>query len=122
MRGRLNDSMRGGVYRSIARGLKAGYKWETLVGYTIDQLRSHLEKLLQPGMSWENYGTAWHVDHKIPLAVFNFERPNDIDFKLCWSLKNLQPMDATENRKKQDKISVPFQPSLHIEEYNYGNR
>jgi len=95
-------------------GLKAGRQWETLVNFTVDQLKQHLEKLFTPEMTWENYGTYWHIDHKIPIAVFNYEKPEDIDFRLCWSLKNLQPLEKIENIKKKDKLEKPFQPSLKI--------
>jgi len=100
--------------RSLKNGLKAGRHWETLVGFTVDQLKKYLEKKFQPGMTWGNYGIAWHIDHKIPKALFNFERPEDLDFKRCWSLKNLQPMLAKENMSKGSKIGKPFQPSLRI--------
>ena len=65
-------------------------------------------------MTWDNYGKVWHIDHKIPLAVFNYTRPEDIDFKLCWSLKNIAPLGAIENMKKGAKIEKPFQPSLCV--------
>ena len=96
--GRLNNNMRVGMNESLQKGTKAGRHWETLVDFTIDQLKTHIEKLFKPGMTWENYGTAWHIDHKIPIAAFNFERPEDIDFRICWSLKNLQPLEASINR------------------------
>jgi hypothetical protein len=62
---------------------------------------------------WKNYG-EWHVDHKIPQSAFNFETPEDIDFKKCWALKNIQPMWAKENIIKSNRINKPFQPSLRI--------
>jgi hypothetical protein len=112
--GRLNSSICANIRNSIKSGSKAGRKWEFLVGYTVDQLKQHLEKRFKDGMSWENYGEVWEIDHKIPKVVFNYETPDDIDFKLCWSLKNLQPLDKTLNRKKHDKIDAPFQPSLRL--------
>ena len=112
-RGHLNDAMRKGIGQSLC-GNKGGRSWKSLVDYTIDQLKAHIEKQFKDGMSWENYGTHWHIDHKIPIAVFNFEKPEDIDFRLCWSLKNLQPLEAKENLRKNAKISEPFQPSLMI--------
>jgi len=57
-------------------------------------------------------GNAWHIDHKVPRSVFNFDKPEDIDFSKCWCLSNLQPMWAKENIRKRDKLSAPFQPSL----------
>jgi len=88
---------------SLQKGMKAGRHWEELVNFTIDELKKHIEKLFTPEMTWENYGTYWHIDHKVPIAVFNFERPDDIDFHLCWSLKNLQPLEASKNMSKGAK-------------------
>ena len=96
-------------------GEKGSRKWEELVGYTTEQLKKHLEKQFVPGMSWKNYGRGgWEVDHIIPVSVFNFARAEDIDFKRCWSLKNLQPLWAIDNIKKYNKLDKPFQPSLTI--------
>ena len=100
--------------RTSLKENKAGRQWETLLGFTVDQLKKHLEKLFTPEMNWNNYGTYWQIDHKVPIAVFNFERPDDIDFHLCWSLKNLQPLEASENMSKGAKIEKPFQPSLAL--------
>jgi hypothetical protein len=61
-------------------------------------------------MSWDNYGTVWHIDHKIPVSAFNLRCEEDI--KRCWALKNLQPMFADENVMKSDKLDKPFQPML----------
>ncbi len=94
-------------------GSKAGRHWESLVDYTVDQLKKNLERQFKPGMSWDNRD-KWHIDHKIPVRAFNFEKPEDIDFKKCWALKNLQPMWAAENLSKNDGLSKPFQPSLTI--------
>lgn len=110
-RGQLNHNLSSAMYRSLC-GHKTNRHWETLVGYTVGQLMEHLEKLFKPGWTWENYGTVWQIDHKIPIAVFNYEHPGDLDFRICWSLKNLQPMDKIDNAKKGTKMEEPFQPSL----------
>jgi hypothetical protein len=111
---RLKAIMRTHLWKSL-RGAKFYRHWEELVGYSIDSLKKHIEKQFKPGMSWDNRGTEWEIDHKVPIAVFNFEKPEDIDFKLCWSLSNLQPLWTTENRRKGARISKPFQPSLTME-------
>ena len=111
--GKLNNSMSSAIRRSMKPGIKANRHWESLLNYDARQLRKHIEKLFQPGMTWENYG-AWHIDHKIPLTAFNFENPADSDFKKCWALKNLQPMWASDNIRKCNKLARPFQPSLLI--------
>ena len=111
--GHLNANVSGAISASL-RGNKNGRSWETLVGFTLNQLKVHLEKQFVDGMTWENYGPEWHIDHIIPKSVFNFTIPEHIDFKRCWSLKNLQPLWAKENLVKYNKLEKPFQPSLPI--------
>lgn len=112
-RGRLDNAISAGVSASLAGGSKAGRKWQSLVGYTLDDLVTHLEKQFKDGMSWDNYG-EWHVDHIIPKSVFNYERPEHIDFRRAWALSNLRPLWGRENVRKRAKLSRPFQPSLPI--------
>jgi len=54
-------------------------------------------------MNWNNYGSYWHVDHIKPVALFNFNAPDDKEFKECWSLENLRPLEKIENIKKGKK-------------------
>ena len=85
---------------------KAGQHWEDVVGYTLEELKDHIENLFEPGMSWGNYGRyGWHVDHKIPVSSFNIESYNCEDFKKCWELKNLQPLWAKDNLRKGNKVN-----------------
>lgn len=109
---RLGNTMRRTIWE-VLKGRKRGQHWESLVGYTITELKQHLESLFQEGMTWENYG-KWHIDHIIPVSVFNFDHPDDIDFKRCWALENLQPMWAKENIAKHSKLSKHFQPMLKL--------
>lgn len=112
IKGRLNHNISNSVCKSL-HGNKCGRSWELILGYTINDLKNHLEKQFQDGMTWENYGArGWHLDHITPISVFNFEKPEDDDFKRCWALKNLRPIWASENLKKQAKIVKPFQPRL----------
>ena len=110
--GRLNHNLSAFIWQSL-KGNKRGRKWETLVGYTLEELKLHLEFQFKDGMSWENYGrNGWWIDYIIPRGVFNFEKPEDDDFKRCWSLGNLQPLWAEDNIKKSDKLDKHFQPRL----------
>jgi len=108
--------MRRGIWQSLKKKnngkIKNSRKWEVLAGYTINELCNHLEKQFTPEMSWDNWGDYWHIDHILPISKFNFEKPEDDDFKKCWSLKNLQPLRADINIRKQDKIERPMQTSL----------
>lgn len=116
LKGKLNYRFARAINKHLKRGVKARRHWECLVGYTTDQLKEHIEKLFTKGMTWEIFKDGGiHIDHKVPIAAFNFEKPEDLDFQMCWGLNNLQPMWAKENIQKGAKINRPFQPSLTIE-------
>lgn len=85
----------------LARG-KGGATSESLLGYTIAELRTHLERQFLKGMSWENMG-EWHIDHIIPLASFTITGPDDPELKRAWGLANLRPLWAADNIAKSDK-------------------
>jgi hypothetical protein len=78
---------------------KRGRRWEAIVGYTVDELRAHLEARFVDGMSWENMG-EWHIDHIRPLASFVFDGPDCPNVKRAWALSNLQPLWAQDNARK----------------------
>lgn len=83
------------------KGNKNNKHWEELVGYTIEELKLHLENQFKDNMAWSNYGD-WHVDHIKPVSSFNFTDPEDKEFQECWALENLQPLWAEENLAKSD--------------------
>ena len=90
--------------RLCLNGNKNGKSWETLVGFTLSQLKLHLESKFVDGMTWENYG-KWHIDHIIPVSFFKYDSFDDVEFKICWRLKNLQPLWASDNIRKGNKIA-----------------
>ena len=97
------------------KGNKKGRHWEALLGYTLNDLIKRLKKTMPEGYCWNDYLSGkLHVDHKIPISVYNFTKPEHIDFKRCWALDNLQLLPARKNRIKHDKLNKPFQPALQI--------
>jgi hypothetical protein len=114
----IGERLSSGIRQAINDGLngkKNRRHWETLVGYTLENLMKHLEKQFTEGMSWDNYGKrGWHLDHILPRACFYFTEVTDLDFKRCWALTNLQPLWWRDNIIKNAKITKPFQPSLEL--------
>jgi hypothetical protein len=92
------------IWRCL-KGNKQGRHWENLVGYTLMDLKKHLEDQFKPGMNWQNYG-EWHLDHIKPQSLFKFTHPEDSEFLECWRLKNLQPLWARENKSKGAKFLI----------------
>jgi len=112
-KGRMHDRISGAIRSSIKPGVKKGRQWESLVGYDADTLMEHLVAKFTEGMTLEKFQKGLiHIDHKIPVSAFNFETPDDFDFKRCWALENLQPLWAKDNLRKSNKLEYPFQPSL----------
>lgn len=99
--GRITARMRAGLANSLKQK-KKGRHWETLVGYTVEDLYKHLESKFTDGMSWENMG-EWHIDHIVPVSRFKYNNTDDPEFKVCWGLNNLQPFWAKDNLSKLNK-------------------
>lgn len=96
---RLHESIGLQIWFAL-KGRKNGRSWQAIVGYTIADLVKHLERQFLPGMTWENYGPVWHVDHIIPKALFSFETAADEGFRACWAITNLRPLWAVDNLRK----------------------
>lgn len=101
---RMDSNVRCLIWQAL-KGEKAGRSWEKLVGYTVDDLTKHLENQFTEGMSWDNYG-SWEIDHIKPRSLFKYETAEDQEFRKCWALENLQPLNKIENRKKGNKYII----------------
>lgn len=85
--------------RNKTRKFKKQSKSEKLLGCSIPELRDHLAKQFQKGMTFENHG-QWHIDHIIPLASAKTQEEVE---KLC-HYTNLQPLWAKDNLSKGKKL------------------
>ena len=111
---KLNKAIRYQINFSL-KGNKEGKRWEDLVGYSVSDLIKHLQKTMPKGYNWNDYLEGkLHIDHIVPISVFNYTDYKHIDFKRCWSLSNLQLLPARENLIKNAKLYKPFQPALKI--------
>lgn len=84
---------------------KNGTSINKILGYSMADLKQHLESKFDDKMTRDNYGSYWHIDHIVRVANFSFTSYNDEAFKRCWSLQNLQPLYGPDNLKKKDQIS-----------------
>jgi hypothetical protein len=98
---KINRTIRNGIWKALKEN-KNGEHWENLVGYTLEDLKQHLEKQFEDWMNWDNYG-KWHIDHIRPISSFDFTSAENKKIKECWALENLQPLEAIENIKKNNK-------------------
>ncbi len=76
---------------------------EKLLGYTIHDLRVHLERQFTKGMNWDKFMKGEiHIDHIHPKA--SFDLLDSDEWRVCWSLPNLRPLWAKDNQKKHAKV------------------
>jgi hypothetical protein len=98
---RLGENLRRRMRLALRGQVKSGSAVRDL-GCTISELRTHLEALFQPGMTWENWGVdGWHIDHIRPLS--SFDLTDREQFLLACHYTNLQPLWAADNLVKSDK-------------------
>ena len=104
---RLNESFSSNLNYSLKYN-KNNIHWETLVNYSLLELKQHLESQFDNKMSWNNYGEYWEIDYIIPINTFNFNSYKDREFQVCWSLANLRPLEKIANRKRpKDGSDIP---------------
>jgi hypothetical protein len=98
---RLIKNLRRRVHHVISSDRKSGHTLE-LLGCSTDQFLGHLEIRFQEGMTWENYGPVWHMDHVRPCASFDLRDPKQQ--RECFGWRNYQPLFAKDNLSKGAKI------------------
>ena len=96
---------------------KLGISFLKHTEYSMQELKSHLEKQFDPWMNWDNYGVyspktwevhdiktwTWNIDHIMPQSKLIYSLMTDDNFKKCWALDNLRPLSSKMNRLKGDK-------------------
>jgi hypothetical protein len=80
-----------------------------LLGCSLGEFISHLERKFVEGMCWDNYGNpngdhsdCWHIDHIKPCS--SFDLTNEDEQRLCFHYSNMQPLWGIDNIKKGSKI------------------
>jgi hypothetical protein len=93
LRSRLSSIMRGKSKNTM-----------DFIGCDKGHLNRHMEVQFKKGMTWQNYGKVWVVDHHIPISAFDYDNPKEVD--ACWHFSNLKPMWVKENMSKGNTICL----------------
>lgn len=93
------------LHSKVKKGLKRikignNPNWKTELGYDAKILKEHLEKRFTNKMNWNNYGTYWEIDHRIPTSLF---KNREQLIKVGWKLDNLRPLERGLNRSKNNR-------------------
>jgi len=103
------------ISNAIWKGLKKNYGSKrgssilSKLPYSMQELKQHIENLWESWMNWENHGPydpnrkTWQIDHIKPHSSFHYENMDCEEFKKCWALSNLRPLESLANIKKGNK-------------------
>lgn len=75
---------------------------DKLIGCSLDYFVEYLNKSFYDDITFDNYGTIWHLDHIIPCDWFDL---TDItQLKACTHYTNLQPLLIKDNSIKSNRL------------------
>ena len=76
---KLRENISNAVGKAMKKGKssKAGQSILRYLGYAINDLKIHLENRFDEHMTWQNYGTYWHLDHIIPQSDLPYTSMTD---------------------------------------------
>lgn len=107
------------ITASVTRVLKSsgssknGESCLKYLGYTKQDLKTHIESQFEPWMNWDNQGVyysdkwddndpstwKWQLDHIIPHSELPYTSMEDDNFNKAWALSNLRPYSAKLNNQ-----------------------
>jgi len=104
LREAMNGSFRSGIMSVLENKTLRGDNniWKFL-DYTPSDAVGDIESKFDKGMSWDNWGDVWHLDHVIPQAYLSYTDPYSDNFKRCWELNNLKPVLVRDNCSKSSR-------------------
>ena len=68
------------------------------LGCLIQDYKIYLESLFKLGMTWENWGEIWEIDHILPISSFDLTLEENIH--KAFNYKNTQPLFKTSKIAK----------------------
>ena len=94
---RMSNNLRSRLYHAMKGEHKSSSTW-SLIGCSFEELKAHLSSKFTEGMTWDNYGSEWSIDHIVPCC--NFDLTSEEAQKSCFGFANLQPLWKLDNYKK----------------------
>lgn len=116
---KIAQSMRRRIRECVKNRSESSKKY---IGCSINCLTKWIETQFVEGMTWENYGTIWHIDHVTPCSSFDFSIEENIHNCFCW--KNVRPSFVVENLTKSNKYDEELIKShkIKVEEFIEQNK
>lgn len=102
---KLEQRLRNRIYIALKAQshTKNNRTWKYL-DCTANEFQQWIEYQLYDGMTMENYGKFWHIDHVKPCSKFDLSKETEIKECFCW--KNLRPYRSEKNIQKYNKVNL----------------
>lgn len=86
----------------LEKNISANYAF--YFGLDIERFRKWIEIQFTEGLTWENFGSAWQIEHIVPVAYFDFSVNEDLI--LCWNFINIRVDIITVNTNQTSRIDI----------------
>jgi len=73
-------------------------------GLDINNLRRWFEFQFSEGISWDNFGKSWQLDHIIPVTYFDHSQEDEL--KMCWNFTNLRVELFQLNKDRGNRVDI----------------
>ncbi len=113
----ISEILRSKVHKMLS-GKNTSYK--EYIGCDIVFLKKWIEYKFDPDMNWNNMGSHWHIDHILPINMFDFSQ--EASKYLCFHWTNLQPLSPRENRAKSDKLMLHYYFNNIVSVIRFNNK
>jgi hypothetical protein len=97
---KLTSRLRRRIRAAIKNNANRGSAIRNL-GCSIEFFKDYIEKKFKKGMTWDNWGTYWELDHIKEL--WEFDLTDKEQFLQAVNYKNMQPLTIPEHEKKTAK-------------------
>ncbi len=105
---RLRQLLSSKLNRAIHRSQRGGAFIKDL-GCSIEFLKAYIEAKFAAGMSWENWGVIWQIDHIRPCR--SFDLTDGAQYLQACHYTNLQPLTLAAHKAKTDQERA-FHPQV----------
>jgi hypothetical protein len=100
---KMERRLRTRIYQAFkAQTYKKNNRTWKYLNCTASEFQKWIEYQLYDGMTMENYGKFWNLDHV--KACSNFDLSNENEVKECFCWKNIRPYRSEKNREKYNKV------------------
>jgi hypothetical protein len=97
-----NFKIKKACQRQLLLNLKKTSTTMKYLSCDIDLFIKWLSFCFDKNMNMNNHGSYWHLDHVIPISLFDLQAEEEI--RLCFHYLNYMPLPAKDNISKQNKI------------------